>query len=349
MILVDNYLTNYFFRNKKGRYYYLTFFLFLLSCNLNNTVNITGFTMGTSYSIKYNTNSVNINYKNLKWEVDSILIDINNIFSTYIDSSEINRINKSDKDTIYISNHFKRVLNTSIDIYNNTSHYFDPSISPLIKLWNFDLKSEKIKIPDKLEVENILKKIGLKKIQIKNNSIIKNEYIKIDFNAIAKGYGVDIVGKYLLSKGINSFMIEIGGEVLCMGTNNNKAWEIGIQNPFIKNEIINILSIENKAVATSGTYRNFYFYNGKYYSHILNPLNGYPIDHNTVSVTVIADNCLIADAYATGLLVMGKEKGLDFVNKNNSIEAIFISGNPDSYSIDYSNGYNHLRSDIAFE
>ena len=93
----------------------------------------------------------------------------------------------------------------------------------------------------------------------------------------------------------------------------------------------------------------WYFYNGKYYSHILNPLDGYPINHNTVSVSVIADNCLIADAYATGLLVMGKEKGLDFVNKNNSIEAIFISGNPDSYSIDYSNGYNHLRSDIAFE
>ena len=127
--------------------------------------------MGTSYSIKYNTNSVNINYKNLKWEVDSILININNIFSTYIDSSEINRINNSDKDTIYISNHFKEVLNTSIDIYNNTSHYFDPSISPLIKLWNFDSKSEKVKIPDKFEVENTIKKIGLKKIKIKEVSI----------------------------------------------------------------------------------------------------------------------------------------------------------------------------------
>ena len=189
----------------------------------------------------------------------------------------------------------------------------------------------------------------MKKIILGRLSQFDDGRFKLNSKLMTKGYGVDIVGKYLLSKGINSFMIEIGGEVLCMGTNNNKSWEIGIQNPFIKNEIINILSIENQAVATSGRYRNFYFYNGKYYSHILNPLNGYPIDHNTVSVTVIADNCLLADAYATGLLVMGKEKGLDFVNKNNSIEAIFISGNPDSYSIDYSNGYNHLRSDIAFE
>ena len=158
MILVDNYLTNYFFRYKKGRYFYLAFFLFLLSCNLNNTVNITGFTMGTSYSIKCNTNSVNINYKNLKWEVDSILININNIFSTYIDSSEINRINKSDKETIYISNHFKEVLNTSIDIYNNTSYYFDPSISPLIKLWNFDSNLKKLKYQTNLKLKIFSKK-----------------------------------------------------------------------------------------------------------------------------------------------------------------------------------------------
>ena len=123
----------------------------------------------------------------------------------------------------------------------------------------------------------------------------------------------------------------------------NKKWSIAIQNPFSGEEFFDIIALENKAIATSGTYRNYFFHNDLIYSHIINPLTGLPVKHNTVSVSVIADHCLVADAYATGLLVLGADRGVELVDKIEGIEAVFISGNNNKYSLDFSKNYKMFR------
>ena len=343
MTLVDkifNYISSLY---TKGRLLLSTFLFLFISCKYNTNIELKGITMGTTYSIIIHDGSSSLfKNKEIQIKVDSILYDINNIFSTYIDTSEINKINNSFKDTIAISKHFMYVLNQSFNINKKTYEMFDPTIKPLIDLWNFNFSKVNF-IPPKIgSIEKIMKNIGLNNISIKNDLIIKKNNATLDFNAIAKGYAIDVIGNYFISCGYKNFMIEIGGEVLCKGKNNNKTWSIGLQNPFIQEDFFDIIFLNDKAIATSGTYRNFYYYNDILYSHIINPKTGFPVSHNTVSVSVIADNCLIADAYATGLIVLGAEKGVELVDRIEGLEAVFILGDRDKYSFKFSKNYKNF-------
>ncbi len=337
MILVAKlYNSLYNILNKKGRLVISTFLFFIISCSNTETTHLNGFTMGTSYQITINGKKVLKEKLQIKSGIDSILYNFNNIFSNYIDTSEIVQINESIKDTFNISYHMKKVMNESFFVYRKTNGYFDPTIKPLLNLWNFD--NDKFAIPEKEQVNKVLKTIGFNKILIKDNYVVKNN-MNFDFNAIAKGYAVDLIGSYLKKRGYYDFLIEIGGELFCSGMNKKNKWAIGLQNPFVDTDYIEIIKLKNKAIATSGTYINFYTQNGVSYSHIINPKGGYPVDHKTVSVTVIANNCLIADAYATGLLVLGNKQGLEIVNKNKDIEAMFITGNKNDYLVEYSENF----------
>ncbi len=337
MILVANFciLLSYII-NKKGRLLISTFLFFIISCSNKESVHISGFTMGTSYQININGKEPLKDKPQIKSGIDSILYNFNNIFSTYIDTSEIVQINKSVKDTFNISYHMKIVMKESFFIYKKTDGYFDPTIKPLLNLWNFN--NDKFTIPSEQQINNVLKTIGFKNILIKDNYLVKNN-MNFDFNAIAKGYAVDLIGSYLKKRGYYDFLIEIGGELFCSGMNKKDKWAIGLQNPYIDTDYIEIIKLKNKAIATSGTYINFYTQNGVSYSHIINPKSGYPVDHKTVSVTVIANNCLIADAYATGLLVLGNKRGLEIVNKTKDVEAMFITGNNNDYIVEYSENF----------
>ena len=337
MILVVNFYSFLFYiLNNKGRLFISAFLFFTVSCTNKESIHLNGFTMGTTYQIKIIGKDLSKEKIQIKSKIDSLLYDFNNIFSTYIDTSEIVRINESIKDTLNISYHMKKIMNESFYVYRNTYRSFDPTIKPLLNLWNFD--NDKFSIPDKKKVNNVLKTIGFNKISIEDNYVIKNN-INFDFNAIAKGYAVDLIGSYLKKRGHNDFLVEIGGELLCSGTNKKDQWTIGLQNPYIDNGYVEIIKLKNKAIATSGTYINFYAHNGISYSHIINPINGYPVNHKTVSVTVVANNCLIADAYATGLLVLGNIKGLEIVNKNKDIEAMFVTGTKNDYVVEYSENF----------
>lgn len=325
---------------RKGRWISSAFLCFLLiiliTCNVKNPSVITGYTMGTTYKVVINKSLSRNKLKVLQMGVDSILKKINYHFSTYIDSSEISKFNRS-TDKFSPSSEFSELLLLSKEIYTLTRGRYDPTVHPLVQLWGFGNISSTYKPPADEKINNILKNIGLNKIEIKEDLLKKiNSSIELDFSAIAKGYGVDKVSQLLLEKGFFNFMVEIGGEVFCAGKINNKPWQIGIQNPGDKNnleEIIKVLELSDVALATSGNYRNNFVFKGKLYSHTINPKTGYPVDHNVVSVSVIAKECATADAFATGLMVLGLDSGINLVEKLDNIEAIFITKVENEYKI----------------
>lgn len=270
---------------------------------------INGETMGTTYSIKY------ISEKEIvtKSQVDSILIEFNNVFSTYIPKSEISIFNKN---TTYKfkSPLFYECLLESKNISNVTNGAFDPTVMPFVNAWGFGFKNlDKV---DSTIIDSLKQYVGFDKIIFNKDSVYSTQKgTMLDLSAISKGFGVDIVAKYLAKQGISNMMVEIGGEISCKGKNKEgKNWVIGIDNPGKNRDIIQKIELENKALATSGNYRNFYIKDGKKYAHTINPKTGFPAENSLLSVSVIAENCMKADAYATAFMVLGKEKSIEIAS-----------------------------------
>ena len=308
-------------------YLTLSFLILLFSCSDNNQKMIlnqnVGYVQGTTFNIKYLSSSLQ-DYKN---EFDSIFSEIDLSLSLYIDSSIITRFNKGDT-LISLDSNFLSVFNAFKKVANSTNGNFDCTISPLINAWGFGVtKKEKI---DSFIISDLLKKTGYQKIYLKNDSTLYNpSNVQLNFDALAQGFTVDVIANFLENNNINNYLIEIGGELRAKGENiNNKNWRIGIDKPINiiddKNRFQTVIELKNKSVATSGNYRNFYIENGKKYSHSINPFNGYPVKHNLLSVTVITDECIYADAYATAFMVMGVKKTKDFLLKNEDLDAFLI-------------------------
>jgi thiamine biosynthesis lipoprotein len=256
--------------------------------------------------------------------------DIENLMSDYRKNSDVTMINENvGEGPIPVSDETLYVVKKAIKVSKETEGAFDITIRPLMELWGFKEKISN-KIPSDFEIKEVLEKIGWQKIKILNNSIELEEGMKIDLGGIAKGYAVDQAIELLKKNGIKNAIIEIGGDLYCLGEGPQaKGWIIGIQHPKEFNKILGKLKIKNRAVATSGNYENFRIINGEEYSHIIDPRNGKPIRNRLLSVTVIASNCLLADAWATALFVMGEKKGMEMVNKNSSLEAIFVEKGED--------------------
>lgn len=331
----------------------LILFLFLFSCSAPGEIVITGRTMGTSYNIKIISPSSKTDVNILKNEIEEVLRNINKSMSVYDKTSEISMFNRlSTNEKMKISILFSDVLEHGGEIYRLTNGKWDATIEPLVRLWGFGSKIKEYKVPEKEKICEKLSHIGFDKIihDYENQTIAKKiDGVLLDLGSIAKGYGVDRVALKLKELGHENFMVEIGGEIYVSGRNIKKeAWAVGINNPFSnasKTEVHSIVALENKAIATSGTYRNFFDYNGKRYSHLIDPTTGWPVESGIVSISVIAENCTIADGFATGFFIMGSKEALDMCEKLDNVECMIIEqARENSLKIRYSKGFkSYLR------
>jgi len=286
--------------------------------------------MGTSYNIKIiDDYGVVKNKPYLKTQIDSILNKINWHFSTYQDSSEINLFNSNTSQTpITVSSELYYLVSRSKEIFHLSNGSFDITIKPLVDIWGFSDSFKTPLIPKEFIIDSIKQYVGLDKLILKKSTIQKqNPNIQIDLNSIAKGWTVDRISQLFKSLKLSNYMIEIGGEIYISGHSQDKElWTIGIRNPNADiDNVLYVINLTDKAIATSGTYQNFYYIDGNKYSHIINPKTGYPLKTDLVSAIIIADNCMIADAIATAVMLKGFNNGLHWINTLRDIECLLIT------------------------
>jgi len=301
------------------------------------------FNEGPVYSTSYHIAYESPGGKDLQKGIEQKMMELDNSLSVFNQNSTISKINQNL--SVKVDPLFKKCFKKAMHISSRTEGAFDLTVSPLVNAWGFGFKNKET-ITQSL-IDNLLQITGYRKIKLRMNSIKKERpEIMLDASAIAKGLSVDLVAKYLHSKGCRNFMVEIGGEIFAKGINsNNIKWRIGISKP--EDEIISfdenyqaIVSISNKALATSGNYRNYYMEGDKKFSHTIDPRNGYPVEHGLLSATVLADDCMTADAYATAFMVLGVEKSLQIANNTRGIECFLIfSGANNKYEQVYSKGF----------
>jgi len=292
---------------------------------------VSGETMGTTYHITYQDSLGRI----LKKEIDELLVDINQGVSTYISDSDISFFNQKksvfpnkDFDTHFIRNFF-----FSQEIYKKTDGYFDPTVMPLVNYWGFGYKSKKpVTQIDSVKVDSLKQLVGMDKINVLGRKGYKGHLIFYDL---------------LERKNIENFLVEIGGEIRCKGKNpKGKLWTTAINTPEINSKLTDyeaIIKVDNKAVASSGNYRNFHQVNGEWYGHEINPKTGFPEKSKLLSVTVLTDKCSHADAYATGFMVMGLEKSKALVDQLERVDAFFIFANEKGeLEQNYSKGFENI-------
>lgn len=302
----------------------ILFALLLLSgaCQRATVQQFDGVALGTTFHIAY----VGDPDPALPSQVDSVLRQINSTFSIFDTNSLISRVNAGhDPD---LSDDFLRVLQTALDITSKTGGAFDCTVQPLVELWGFGRGNQKQIVPQ-TTLDSVRLFVGSRLIHLQDGRLVKDDpRVKLDFNAIAKGFAVDKVAELLVAKGYKSCLVEIGGEIVAHGSKGKKPWRVGIQTPTATAdgpvESQRSFELHDRAVATSGNYRNFFEKDGKRYTHILNPATGCPEETNLLSVTVVAPDCTTADAYATAFMVLGLERALQIVKGDEEIEACFI-------------------------
>ncbi len=295
---------------------------------------IHGTTQGTTFTIKTSEDSLFISPS----EITLLLAAFDQELSGYIDTSLLSQFNADSTIDLSKSNYFEKCYKLSYGVFESTDSMFDPSVFPLVRAWGFF--KHPTNPPSKEKVDSILRFTGFAKglhHDVENGLLKKlTSGFQLDFNAFAQGYSVDVVADYLDAKGQQSYYIEIGGELRLKGKNaEGKNWIIGIDVPSEENdgevnrELENYLSLSDVGLATSGNYRKFYEKDGRKYSHTLHPKTGYPVQHNLLSVTVIAENAALADAYATAFMVMGVEETMEFIaeNENSKLEVYLLFEN----------------------
>ena len=292
-----------------------------------------GEALGTSYRITYATDSGLII---MPQEITGCLDTFESSLSTFRENSTISRINKNEP-YVELDSLFLTVFNRGMEISSLTDGAFDMTVAPLVNLWGFGFKKSD-NVSDE-HVREVLRHVGYHKVKIKNGYIKKSDSdIMLDASAIAKGYACDIVAQLLQSKGCVNYMVEIGGEVVTHGVNpQGEPWRIDITQPSDSNAVDNPtlqarVSLGDIGTATSGNYRQFYYKDGKRYSHTIDPHTGYPVEHNLLSATVFASDCMTADALATAFMVMGLDKACEFVeNQVLPVTAYFIYTDTDDH------------------
>lgn len=309
---------------------------------------VRGETMGTYYSVKYGSTSS----ADLKPTIDSILVALNDEVSTYIPSSTISTFNQAESsldlgypvDAYLLSDtrkipakngHFARNYLLSRQIHERTEGYFEPTIMPLVNYWGFGYtEKNKVQSVDSTLVDSLLTLVGMEKVNYQGTVLSKKHSgVQLDFSGVAKGYGVDLLGQFLEANNINNYLVEIGGEVRARGVNSRGSyWTIGVNKPDPQAKLTDFqvtATLENRAVATSGNYRNFYEVDGNKYAHIINPKTGYTQLSDLLSVTVFADDCATADGFATAMMIMGREGALQLAESEPDLEVLLIYGTED--------------------
>ena len=280
-----------------------------------------GTIFGTTYHITYQYDD------DLQPELEARMKDVDNALSMFNKESIIAKVNNNQP--VELNEMFVEVFQQAQKISEDTDGAFDITVAPLVNAWGFGFKNEQM--PDKHAVDSLMAIVGYKKVSYDGKHIIKRDpRITLDCSAIAKGYGVDVVARLLEEKGISNYMVEIGGEVVTHGISEKRVpWKIGVTKPTDDplqegNELQTVLNLTDKAMATSGNYRNFYYKGKRKYAHTIDPKTGYPVQHSILSATVLTNRCMRADAYATAFMVMGFEGAKKILERNSDLMAYLI-------------------------
>lgn len=334
------------FNRKKFNFFLLLLsFSILFSCNSDSKkkgdidyFQENGEIFTTSYNIKYAYS------RSLKNEIIDELDRFDLSLNPFKENSIITKVNKNEP--VELDSFFINVFNKSVEVSENSDGYFDITTSPLINAWGFGFQNMDSVTPEL--IDSLRQFVGYEKISInESGEVIKTDArVQINTSAIAKGYSCDVVADLLESYGIENYMIEIGGEVSAKGVNEKGVcWRIGVDKPndeaiFIEHDLQTIISLCDKSLATSGNYRNFYVRDGKKYAHTINPKTGYPSETDILGATVIADDCMTADAYATAFVAMGLERSIETAKGLEGVDYYFIFANDDgTFNTIYSPGF----------
>ena len=280
-----------------------------------------GTIFGTTYHITYQYD------EDLQPELEARMKEVDNALSMFNKESIISKVNNNQP--VELNEMFVEVFQQAQKISEDTDGAFDITVAPLVNAWGFGFKNEQM--PDKHAVDSLMAIVGYQKVSYDGKHIIKRDpRITLDCSAIAKGYGVDVVARLLEEKGIDNYMVEIGGEVVTHGISEKRVpWKIGVTKPTDDplqegNELQTVLNLTDKAMATSGNYRNFYYKGKRKYAHTIDPKTGYPVQHSILSATVLTNRCMRADAYATAFMVMGFEGAKKVLERNPDLMAYLI-------------------------
>ncbi len=316
--------------------------LFFPSCQQNIYQHNEGKIFGTYYHIVY-TSRVD-----LEPEIKLILDSFSHSLSTYDSLSIISKINRN-RD-FKTDSFFRAVFRRSEEISLLTDGAFDITVAPLVNAWGFGF-SKKEEVTD-FYIDSLLNFVGMDKVHLHNEMIQKNlPGVMLDASAIAKGYSADVVADYLKKRGISNYMVEIGGEVVTSGVNpKNTKWKLGVDKPFddpavLKRELQMVVALSGEALATSGNYRNFYIKEGKKYAHTIDPKTGYPVEHSLLSASIIAPDCMSADAFATACMVVGVEESMQLIESLPNLEGCFIFHTDSGNQVAMTSGFHRFISE----
>ena len=293
-----------------------------------------GLIFGTTYSVTYQCG------EDLQKEIEAELKKVDDEFSMFNSQSIVARLNNGEQPEL--SNDFIDVFKLARQVSEDTNGAFDITVAPLVNAWGFGFKHEQM--PSKEQVDSLRELIGYRYVTLKDKTItMQKPGMMLDFSAIAKGYGVDVVARLLERHDIKNYMVEIGGEITTRGINPERVpWRIGVNKPSEdalneNHELQTILNVTDKSMATSGNYRNFYVKGGKKYAHTIDPKTGYPVQHSLLSATVLTDRCAKADAYATSFMVLGMDGAKQILERHKELMAYLIyADNKGNLSVWYS-------------
>lgn len=305
---------------------YLLFLLFILaltSCKQQKVYyEESGSVFNTFYKIKYQSDEL------LTEQIDAELQAFNLSLNPFNPNSILARVNRNEE--VEVDEWFTAVFTKSQEVSQNSNGFFDPTAAPFINLWGFGF--ERQGSVSQHVIDSLKMFVGFRKIRLKGNRVIKDDpRILLNFSAIAKGFACDVIAALLDRNGVDNYMVDIGGEEVVKGVNpNGKCWRVGVNKPeddqtMMKNNVQDIFALcDPCGFATSGNYRNFYVKDGKKYAHTINPHTGYPSEQNILSATVLAKDCMTADAYATAFMAMGLEQAVQLADKIPSVEYYLI-------------------------
>jgi thiamine biosynthesis lipoprotein len=293
-----------------------------------------GLIFGTTYSVTYQCG------EDLQEEIEAELKKVDDEFSMFNSQSIVARLNNGEQPEL--SNDFIDVFKLARQVSEDTNGAFDITVAPLVNAWGFGFKHEQM--PSKEQVDSLRELISYRYVTLKDKTItMQKPGMMLDFSAIAKGYGVDVVARLLERHDIKNYMVEIGGEITTRGINPERVpWRIGVNKPSEdalneNHELQTILNVTDKSMATSGNYRNFYVKGGKKYAHTIDPKTGYPVQHSLLSATVLTDRCAKADAYATSFMVLGMDGAKQILERHKELMAYLIyTDNKGNLSVWYS-------------
>lgn len=285
---------------------------------------VSDFIFGTTYNVIYQCDS------DLSQGIRAELEKVDHSLSPFNKTSVITAVNNNQE--VVLDKMFLEVYEKAMEISADTDGAFDITVAPLVNAWGFGFKNDTK--PTRRQVDSLKAFVGYQKVSLADGKIKKRDpRMMLDCSAIAKGYGTDVVARFLRSRGVKNFMVEIGGEIVTSGVNQSRVpWRVGVIKPTedslnVGHELQTTLNVTDIAMATSGNYRNFYYKGGKKFAHTVDPKTGYPVQHSILSATVLTKSCMIADAYATSFMVMGMERAKQVLERHPELQAYFIYDN----------------------